>query len=56
MSGLSKAHDLAYRLLCELEELKGLPAGPETEERLVRLHKAACELLLDICELVESQI
>jgi hypothetical protein len=56
MSSLSKAHDLSYRLFCELEEQVKAPHGPEMEDKLNRLYEAADMLQSEIYELMESQI
>lgn len=56
MSNLSKAHDLAYKLYCELEELKDDAFGPETTEALESLYERADEIQSELYDLIESQL
>ncbi|MEA4916316.1 hypothetical protein [Proteiniphilum sp.] len=56
MSNLSKAHDLAFKLLCELEELKDGAFGPDTTEQLETLYEKADELQSELYDLIEAQL
>lgn len=56
MSSLSKAHDLAYKLYVELEELKESAWGPATEDEINRLYEVSDGLQSDIYDLKETQL
>ncbi len=56
MSNLSKAHDLAYKLMCKSEELNGSAFGPDTIEQLETLYEKADELHNELYDLIETQL
>jgi len=55
-AALSKAHELAHQLICELEELKDDDFGTDTIDELKELHETADALQSDLYDLIQTQI